>query len=101
MLEFLTSGLLYYDIIFIKIEFMWLHLKPYSQFYFSFAFLHYFDFIIIKLNYHYSFLIALIEDEEDRLSLQQRPPNAGTPTQSQSMRIILEEDENSESPPIE
>ncbi|CAF4924003.1 unnamed protein product, partial [Rotaria socialis] len=35
-------------------------------------------------------------------SLQQRSTNTNTPTQTQAMRIILEEDENSESsPPID
>ncbi|CAF4215160.1 unnamed protein product [Rotaria socialis] len=47
-------------------------------------------------------LPALLEDEEERPSLQQRSTNTNTPTQTQAMRIILEEDENSESsPPID
>ncbi|CAM4743248.1 unnamed protein product [Rotaria magnacalcarata] len=44
-------------------------------------------------------LPALLEDEEERPSLQQRSTNTNTPTQTQAMRIILEEDENSESSP--
>jgi hypothetical protein len=46
------------------------------------------------------FILALVEDDEDRPSLQQRPTNANTPT-TQAMRIILEEDENPDSPPAE
>lgn len=43
-----------------------------------------------------------MEDEVDRSSLQQRPTNATTPTApTQAMRIILEEDENPDSPPAE
>ncbi|CAF4942916.1 unnamed protein product, partial [Rotaria sp. Silwood1] len=44
---------------------------------------------------------ALLEDEEERPSLQQRSTNPTTPTPTQAMRIILEEDENSESPPTD
>jgi hypothetical protein len=44
----------------------------------------------------------LVEDEVERPSLQQRPTNTNTPTTSnQAMKIILEEDENPESPPAE
>ncbi|CAF4365395.1 unnamed protein product, partial [Adineta steineri] len=44
----------------------------------------------------------LVEDEEERPSLQQRSTNATTPTTpAQAMKIILEEDENSDSPPAE
>ncbi|CAF3491994.1 unnamed protein product [Rotaria sp. Silwood1] len=46
-------------------------------------------------------LPALLEDEEERPSLQQRSTNPTTPTPTQAMRIILEEDENSESPPTD
>ncbi|CAF1173302.1 unnamed protein product [Rotaria sordida] len=46
-------------------------------------------------------LPALLEDEEERPSLQQRPTNPNTPTPAQAMRIILEEDENSDSPPTD
>jgi hypothetical protein len=47
-------------------------------------------------------LLALVEDEDERLSLQQRSTNTSTPTAvNQAMKIILEEDENSESPPTE
>lgn len=46
-----------------------------------------------------------VDDEADRPSVQQqqqRPTNPSTPTAStQAMRIILEEDENSDSPPSE
>lgn len=44
-----------------------------------------------------------VDDEVDRPSVQQqRPTNPSTPTSSnQAMRIILEEDENSDSPPAE
>lgn len=46
--------------------------------------------------------LVVTEDDEERPSLQQRPTNTSTPTAvSQSMKIILEEDENSESPPAE
>lgn len=50
-----------------------------------------------------NFLLALLEDEEEPPSLQQRPTNTNTntPTSTQAMRIILEEDENSESSPSE
>ncbi|CAF1068323.1 unnamed protein product [Adineta steineri] len=47
-------------------------------------------------------LPALVEDEEERPSLQQRSTNATTPTTpAQAMKIILEEDENSDSPPAD
>lgn len=43
-----------------------------------------------------------IEDDVDRPAVQARSTNATTPTVStQAMKIILEEDENSESPPTE
>ena len=49
--------------------------------------------------------LGLVDDEVDRPSVQQqqqqRPTNPSTPTSSQAMRIILEEDENSDSPPTE
>ncbi|CAF2495884.1 unnamed protein product [Rotaria sp. Silwood2] len=46
-------------------------------------------------------LPAVLEDDEERPSLQQRSTNPTTPTPTQAMRIILEEDENSESPPTD
>ncbi|CAF1207401.1 unnamed protein product [Adineta ricciae] len=47
-------------------------------------------------------LPALVEDEEERPSVQQRSTTATTPTApTQAMRIILEEDENSDSPPAD
>ena len=49
--------------------------------------------------------LGLVDDEVDRPSVQQqqqqRPTNPSTPTSNQAMRIILEEDENSDSPPTE
>ncbi len=50
-----------------------------------------------------NFILGVIEDEVDRPSLQQqRSTNTNTPTAStQAMKIILEEDENHDSPPAE
>jgi hypothetical protein len=48
------------------------------------------------------FILGSAEDEVDRPSMQQRPINTSTPTAStQAMKIILEEDENPDSPPAE
>jgi hypothetical protein len=48
------------------------------------------------------FSLALVEDDEERPSLQQRTPNANTQTTlTQAMKIIPEEDENPESSPTE
>lgn len=42
------------------------------------------------------------EDDVDRPAVQARSTNANTPTvPAQAMKIILEEDENSDSPPAE
>jgi hypothetical protein len=48
-------------------------------------------------------ILGSVEDEVDRPSLQQqRSTNTSTPTVStQAMKIILEEDENPDSPPAE
>ena len=52
--------------------------------------------------YMNTFILGTVEDEVDRPSVQQRPTNATTPTAStQAMKIILEEDENPDSPPAE
>jgi len=48
------------------------------------------------------YFLGSVEDEVDRPSLQQRSTNTNTPTASnQAMKIILEEDENPDSPPAE
>ena len=48
-------------------------------------------------------ILGSTEEDVDRPAMPQRPINAGgTPTTStQAMKIILEEDENSDSPPAE
>ena len=53
------------------------------------------------MGFDFDFL-ALVEDDEERPSLQQRGglPIAQT-TSAQAMKIIPEEDENPESPPAE
>lgn len=44
----------------------------------------------------------LIEDDEERPTLQQRTTNTNAQqTPAQAMKIILEEDENPDSPPVE
>ncbi|CAF5224448.1 unnamed protein product, partial [Rotaria magnacalcarata] len=44
----------------------------------------------------------LVENDDERLSLQQRGINTSIPgTPAQAMKIILEEDENPESPQLE
>jgi len=54
------------------------------------------------LNVNFVFILALVEDDEERPSLQQRTTNTNTQiTPAQAMKIILEEDESPESPPPE
>jgi len=62
----------------------------------------------VDLTNEQTTLPALVEDDEDQPAVQLRPTTTtgtptttNTPSQSQAMKIILEEDENSDSPPID